>query len=290
MAKKFKIPSSTDLIYFMEAANQLNLSRAAESLGISQPSLTLAIQRLETLLGENIIHRHKKGVTLTCTGKQLLIHTRRLIEEWENVKSKTLDSLYEIQGNFTLGCHISLALDVLPRFLPTLLENNPNLEITLYHDLSRKITEKVLTHKVDIGIVANPIKHGDLIIRRLYNDKIKLWSNGKKNKNIDICSGKAILICDPELIQTKVILKKLEKEKFHYGRMLFSNSLEEIAKLTQSGCGIGILPSHVATHYRLKVVDEKIVYQDEICLLYRGEDRNIKSIQVITEAIKKTAW
>lgn len=110
------IPSPADLTYFLEIANLLNLSRAAESLGISQPSLSLAIQRLEKSVGTTVLVRHKRGVSLTKAGKQLLAHTRQLMQHWDSIKSETLASVYEIQGNFSIGCHPSVALFSLPRF------------------------------------------------------------------------------------------------------------------------------------------------------------------------------
>lgn len=287
MKKQHAFPSPIDLRYFLEVANLLNLSRAAESLGISQPSLTLAIRRLETSVGEDILMRHKRGVTLTRVGMQLLMHARSLLEQWESIRLEAVASIHEIQGSFTIGCHISLGLDTLPRFLADLMEKNPKLEIKLEHDLSRKITDHVINLTVDIGIVANPIRHPDLVIKHLYHDRVQLWTNGSKRKNTNPHSGEAVFICDPDLIQTKNILKKLKKENIAYSRIIYSNSLEVIAKLVKEGCGIGILPSNVATPYNLISINKKIFHQDEICLLYRGENRNIRAIQVITEAIKQ---
>src|SRR5690348_9278165 len=97
------MPSSHDLTYFLEAAASLNFSRAAERLGITQPSLTLAIQRLENSVGAPLFFRSKKGVTLTQPGKQLMLHARELLQQWELVKGQVLASASEVQGCFTLG-------------------------------------------------------------------------------------------------------------------------------------------------------------------------------------------
>jgi len=59
------LPSAAELEYFLEVANTLNLSRASERLGLSQPSLSLAIKRLELSIGTQLFIRHKQGVTLT---------------------------------------------------------------------------------------------------------------------------------------------------------------------------------------------------------------------------------
>lgn len=281
------IPSPSDLSYFIEVANLLNLSRAAESLGISQPSLTLAMRRLEEAVGTTILVRHKRGVSLTKAGKQLLAHTRQLLQNWENIKSETLASIEEIQGFFTIGCHTSVALYTLPRFLANLMETHPKLEINLKHDISRKITEQVINLTIDIGIVINPVKHPDLIIKSLNHDKTQLWySRDIQNRNQHLHTGDAILICDPDLTQTQTILKQLKKQKMNFSRLIATNNLEVIADLTQSGCGIGILPATVAASRNLMEVPNAPFYEDELCVLYRGENRDVKAIQVITHAIK----
>ena len=87
------IASPSDLCYFVEVANTLNISRAAERAGISQPSLTLAMQRLEEAIGTPLLCRSKSGVTLTQAGKQLLEHTKQLLHLWAQVKGQALARL-----------------------------------------------------------------------------------------------------------------------------------------------------------------------------------------------------
>lgn len=280
------IPSATDLMYFLEVANLCNLSRASENLNISQPSLTLAMQRLEHCVGTSIFIRHKKGMTLTKAGKQLLAHARQLLQHWEHLKAQTLASVNEVQGNFTIGCHTSVAICLLPKFLTQLMNEHPQLHITLQHDISRRITEKVINLTIDIGMVVNPVKHPDVVIKKLDVDKFTLWRSSNDNKIQQLESKKAILLCDPELFQTQALLKAMRKLNMHYDRIVPSSSFEVIAELTQKGCGVGILPSKIARKYNLKTPPKAPTYNDEICMLYRGENREVRGIQVITEAIK----
>lgn len=280
-------PTPSDLSYFVEVANILNLSRAAETLGISQPSLTLAMRRLEKSVGTPLLVRHQHGVSLTKAGMQLLAHTRQLLQQWDTIKSQALASMHDIQGSFTIGCHTSLGMHALPRFLAPLLEKNPRLEIKLQHDSSRKITEQVIQLQIDIGLVVNPTKHLDLIVKHLDDDKVTLFRSKSINKNNQFNAETTILLCDPDLLQTQSILKKMKKTGLMYQRIIPSNSLEVIADLTESGCGIGILPANVAAKRKLIRLAKSPVHQDEICLVYRGENREVKAIQVITDAIKK---
>ena len=75
--------SQAELKYFLEVANTKNLSRASERLGISQPTLSVAIKRLENSIGTELLIRQKRGVALTQAGKQLLIHAKQLLQYWE---------------------------------------------------------------------------------------------------------------------------------------------------------------------------------------------------------------
>ena len=287
--RKHMLPSATELEYFLEVCNSLNLSRASERLGISQPSLSLAIKRLEKTIGTSLFIRHKQGVFLTQAGKQLLLQTRQLLQHWNNTKYQAIASQQEVQGHFTLGCHSTIAIHTVAKFLPDLFEKYPKLQIHLKHDISRKITEEVINLSLDIGIVVNPIQHPDLIIRKLSDDEVTFWV-GKGKRNIqNIYAKNAVILCNPELTQTQTLLKKAKKHGINLDRIITIPSLEAIASLTASGAGIGILPNRVAQSLypqSLKRVAKMPTYRDEICLVYRNENRNVKAIQIIVDTIK----
>lgn len=282
-------PSPTELKYFLEVAHSLNFSRASERLGISQPSLSAAMNRLEEQVGASLFSRHKNGVALTQAGKQLLSHAKQLLQYWEDIKAKALASHHEVQGKFTLGCHSTMVNHILAGFLPDLLEKNPKLELELKFDIPRNITEEVINLSLDIGIVVNPLKHPDLIIQKLCDDTVGFWTGLGKRKIQNNHSGEAILLCDPHLTQTQSLLKTLKKKGMTYQRIIPMNSLDAIANLAANNCGIGILPSRVAKSLypkELKHVPNTPSYKDEICLVYRAENRGIFAIQSIINAAK----
>ena len=284
------IASSNDLSYFIELSNTLNFSRASERIGIAQPSLSAAIKRLEHAIGTELFIRGKNGVSLTQAGLRLLSHAKQLLQLWATVKSASLASHYEIQGSFIFGVHQSVALCALYKFFPNLLAKNPKLDIQLKHDLSRNIVEGIVNLSIDIGIVVNPIRHPDLIIHHLYEDEVTFWYN-KNLKNItqQMYTDNTIIICDPDLLQTQWLLKRAYKDGIKSPRFLPSSSLEVIANLTANGVGIGILPTSVALSAYpkiLKQIPKMPMFHDEICLVYRHENRNIKAMQTIINAIK----
>lgn len=283
------LPSAAELNYFLEITQTLNLSRAAERLGISQPSLSLAVKRLEQTIGAVLFIRHKYGVSLTPAGKQLMVHVRELLQQWEHTKAKALASSDEIQGHFTLGCNSIIAIYLLSKVLPDLLEKYSRLDIHLKHGLSQEITEQVNNLSIDIGVVINPFKHPELVIQKIGEDETGFWVGEGVRDIQTIGSKKAVVLCNPLSIQAQSLLTKSKQIGVVFHRMVPTESMELIAKLTLEGCGIGILPKRVATSIsregRLQHLPQLPSYSDELCVIYRHENKKIQAIQAVVRAI-----
>lgn len=285
-------PNFSDITYFMEVAETLNVSRAAERLGITQPSLSSAIKRLEHSIGTELLIRNRTGVQLTKAGKELAAKGRLLILNWEQLRSEVSKRKNAICGEYVIGCHPSVGLYTLPHFLAELMQAHPDLEINLTHDLSRKITEGVISFEIDFGIVVNPFRHSDLVIKELCTDEVQFWTAKHSSPTQDIKSDQAILICDHELTQAQSLIADLQKEKIKFRRIIHSGNLEIIANLTAAGVGIGILPKRVATRitsYGLKPASPKMpVFKDKICLIYRADMQRTQAAQIIIKAIRES--
>lgn len=279
-----QLPSPSDLQYFLEVAGTSNLSRAAERLGISQPALSLAMQRLEHSFGLQLLIRGKTGVQTTHAGQRLVQQARTLLAEWAKIRESARREQDEVSGTFTLGCHPSVALYSLPGFLPQLLKRHPHLEFKLLHDLSRRITEDVISFRVDFGIVVNPVPHPDLVIQTLAQDQVTLWCAPGGERGT--------LIYDPDLAQSQALLKQCARKGLKFDRTLTSSSLEIVASLTAAGGGVGILPTRVAKQVarskgsRLEpIAADAPRFADEISLVYRADAQKSQASKAIAKAI-----
>jgi DNA-binding transcriptional LysR family regulator len=273
------IPSHFDLSYFLEVASTLNISRAAERIGISQPSLSVSLKRLESVMGTPLLIRAKSGVQLTKAGRYLAQRGKNLLQEWEGIKAGALEHTSGLAGRFTLGCHVSVASYSLPVFLPKLLNAYPQIELQLAHDLSRKITEAVISHQLDFGIVVNPVSHPDLVIQLLCEDRVMAWDKAGRFSET--------LLFDPNLNQSQVILQKLEKKGVHFRRTITSSSLEVIASLAEAGAGTAILPSRVAMLCREPLqACGTASHSDRVCLVYRADAQKSNAAKAVIQAVK----
>lgn len=285
------LPSPAELTYFSEVAQSLSLSRASQRLGVSQPSLSLAMKRLENSFGVDLLVRHKQGVTLTPAGMKLLAQVKPLLQHWANTKIDAIDAHYAVQGKVSIGCRSSLTL-YLGHFLQDLMLRYPKLEIVFKFQSSLETTNDVIQSGLDIGVVINPLRHPDLVIYPAGKVELGFWRGQGQNPLQDIHSGSAVIICDLNVPQVQQMLRTLEKNNLRYDRILNANSLEVVAHLTAAGCGIGILPlcyAQISHADQLTKVVEWPTADDEFCLIYRHENKHVAAIQTVISELKALA-
>jgi len=281
------LPSSKDLLYFYELANELHVSRTAKKLNISQPSLTISVKRLESLLNAALFVRHAHGVTLTHVGKKLHADTKHLLLSWENTISGINDINQFENAKIVIGCHSTL-MPFLRKIAATLLLQHPKLEIHFHHDTSDRIAEAVLKGNIDIGLVTDPQIHQDIVLQPFTQTEFHFWVSIDHQEKIDLYAENTVILCHPQLPPTQYLIKKLQKKIKHPLRFSTVNHLEALVAMTIEGYGIGILPSaYTQTFFsdKLKIVPNTPIFKKPLYLSYRSENKN--AIQVILKAIKK---
>ena len=275
------MPSLAELNYFIEVAKTQNISRAAELCGLSQPALSHSLKRLETELDVQLFFREKTGVRLTRAGERFLVEARALIEKWASLAQVVKSNETAVSGLYKIGCHPSVAIYSLPHFLKDLLLKHPQLEVSLHHGRSRDIANDVIEWRLDVGLVINPPEHPDLVIKELAKDEVTLWV--AKSAYL-----KDTLILESGLFQTQSILKQLDKQKIKFARRIESSNLEVILSLTESGCGIGILPTRVAKSANVRHFSNQApVFEDRLCLIYRAGVHQQAGSRAIIDAISR---
>ena len=273
------LPSATDLEYFMEVCRTLNISRASERIGISQPTLTQSIRKLETAVGAQLLIRSRTGVRLTKSGQRISGQISALLELWGGLQKEAQQDEHELQGKFRVGAHPSVARYTLPQFFKELARRAPRVEIELVHDLSRHITDAIIGFRIDIGFVVNPVSHPDLVLRKLCDDVVTVFSAKNRFGNV--------LFGDPELIQTQWVLTRLKKAGLDFSHFVPAPNLEVVHRLVATGAGYGILPSlvaHCEPGVVLSVVDHKLpAFKDQVYLAYRKEAMTSRAAKTLIE-------
>lgn len=262
------LATSTEIEYFVEVYQTRHVSKAAIRLGITQPTLTLSLQKLEEKVGTKLFHRTKQGVVPTEQGSLFYRKALTLMENWKDLHNGIQQSTNEIFGRFKLGCHQSVGAYTLPKLFERLHAQAPEIELELMHDFSRKITEGIISYNIDIGFVVNPTRHPDLVLKKLGDDRVLFW----KKRGATHLPRK--IFADRNLLQMQEILGKTHAKDFKDWKLVSTSSLELIRTMTLSGQGIGILPERVAKADGAELVpyDSHLpTYEDKIFLAYRKD-------------------
>ena len=157
---------------FLTTADAGSLSRGARQLGISQPSLTVQIQRLELYLGTALFDRSSQGVSLTDAGRALYPRARRILEEVQAAEDALRREVAEGVGTLTIGAIPTIAPYVLPAALERLLVRQPAMRVELREDYSAVLAEMLRSGALDVAIAAQPFAFDKLELQSLGFDAL----------------------------------------------------------------------------------------------------------------------
>jgi DNA-binding transcriptional LysR family regulator len=260
-----------DLENFLAVASCRTLSEGAQKRGITQPSLSESIRRLERDLACVVFYRSKDGIRLTPSGRLILDRGRKAAEALLELSSLGLGQGQDqgpdsdlFQGrSLTIGCHHAVAAYTLPAALAQLHVLAPDFRVSLVHDFSRIIQAQIQSGRIDVGVIVNPTPVPDLVIKRLATDTVAVWA-ARRGAIPDR------LICDPDLFQAQAIMRRWRACPRD---IVSSTSLELIARLVDRGIGYGILPARVVEllGVKLRRVRSAPTYKDELAVVHRPE-------------------
>lgn len=268
-------PFRKEYEYFLSLASELNISKAAEKIGVQQAGLSKSLRNLELDLGRELFYRTNRGLLLTPFGKILQKNLIATIDSWQHSFAREEKRFQRIWGKFKFGMHPTLAQNFSPEFFPRICETYPELDLEMVLKSSSQVTKDVIEHNIQFGIVANPEKHSDLIIHKLNEEFVACWSSTPKNY-------KKILYYNPDMVE---VARKLRNFKEY--KKVPINDYEVIAANMSTATGLALLPSSVATKYPCLKQVGAMLFKVRICLIYRYDIQKSMAFDAILEEIKK---
>jgi LysR family cyn operon transcriptional activator len=148
---------------FYWAAKEKNLSRAAERLYVTQPSVSHAIKQLEEELSITLFHRGPKGVTLTDEGNILFEHVEQALVALESAERLISETASLLRGELRIGGGDSLIKYYLLSHLSSFCSDYPQIHLNLVNGTTSEIIQQVKSGRIDFGIVRLPIQDESLI-------------------------------------------------------------------------------------------------------------------------------
>ena len=284
------------LRYFVAVAEHGSLTAAARALGLTQPSLSMAMQLLERDLGTRLLLRDRSGVTPTATGVELLRRAPDLLGLVHSVEQRLRALESGDAGAFTIGCHESLGAYFLPELLAAFLPSHPRIELQLANDSSQNVRAGVLARKVDFGIVVNPLPHPELVLVSLCEDAVDLHvavepGQPKRTRKAALDRlRQGPLVYAGRITQSRKLIDALSAEGLVSDRHLVCGDLELVKSILRAGVGVGLLPRRVAAYGEPNALERlhpsMPFVPDTIALIYRSDMHRTGAAQVVKDALK----
>lgn len=289
------------LRYFRTIAREGSITAASRLLGVSQPTLSVAVRNLEEELGTRLLTRTRAGVELTATGQVLALRADAILSQVDEAIQHVRDLHEDEVGAFTVGCQESLGAYFLPGFLDRFLSACPGIVVDLWNGPSGQVRQAVLDRQVHYGLVVNCESHDDLVMTRLFDDQVGLFTTTSRGPEARITASRSVgldlarsvlasaplIWCDRPVFRT--LLGRIEAAGVAIPRQLVCGDLELVKSLCLEGIGVGLLPARVAAYGqpgRLRFLSPALPRHDDVIqLVYRGDLHRTRAAKVLREAL-----
>ncbi|TJZ76299.1 hydrogen peroxide-inducible genes activator [Chitiniphilus eburneus] len=245
----------TELRYIVAVARERHFGRAAASCFVSQPTLSVAVKKLEDELGVTLFERSAGDVTLTPIGERIVEQSQSVLEEVQVIKQLAEQGKDPLAGPLRLGIIYSISPYLLPHLIPALRERAPQMQVLLEEDYTARLAEMLKQGEIDLAIVAEPFHESGVVTQAIYDEPFVVatpkghpWEK-LDHVNSEQLSEENVLLLSPGNCFRDQVLQMcpdLNRESVPAGsslqRTLQGSSLTTIRHMVAGGIGVTVLP------------------------------------------------
>ncbi len=236
------------LRYFHALAREQHFGRAADACSVTQPALSMQIQELEASLGLDLVERTRAGVKLTAKGEQIAERAQRILNDVRDLVDFARQSAGVLSGRLRLGLIPSVAPYLLPPLLPLLKAQHPDLELHLRETQTETLLHELAEGKLDVLLLALPVKHHDIETLTLFEDRFLLALpktqnlSGRLKATPDLVKGERLLLLEEGHCLRDQALTYCSLKHVDTINTFGASSLSTIVEMVAAGLGITLLP------------------------------------------------
>ena len=160
----------TELKYIVAVARERHFGRAAEACFVSQPTLSVAIKKLEDELNVQIFERGTSEVSVTPIGEQIVTQAQRVLEQTLAIKEIAKQGKDPLVGPLRLGVIYTIGPYLLPTLVKQMIKRVPQMPLMLQENYTLKLIELLKQGEIDVAIMALPFPETGLMLRPLYDE------------------------------------------------------------------------------------------------------------------------
>lgn len=290
----------TELRYIVAVAQERHFGRAARRCFVSQPTLSIAIKKLEEELSVSLFDRSSNDIITTEAGDRIVAQARRVLEEADLIKHLANEEQNELEGAFKLGLIFTVAPYLLPKLIMELRDTAPKMPLMLDENYTNTLTEALKRGDLDAIVVAEPFQEPGIITEPLYDEPFfVIVPKGHHFEELDSVSPQmlskeqVLLLTEGNCLRDQVLSSCSDlasKQKIQgLTNTLQGSSINTIKHMVASGLAISVMPATALTendHMLFSIIPfEGEIPQRRVVLAYRRNFVRPKALAALRLAI-----
>jgi len=244
----------TELRYIVAVARERHFGRAAETCFVSQPTLSVAVKKLEEELGLQLFERGAGEVSVTPAGKTIVAQAQRVLEEAARIKELAAAGRDPLAGPLRLGAIYTIGPYLLPKLIPILRRAAPQMQLHIQENFTHVLAELLKNGEVDVILIALPFAEPGIEARAVYDEPFMVavpkghaWDGRKRPVSSEELTKESLLLLGEGHCFRDQVLDICHvvraKERSPLSRTVEGGSLETIRQMVAGGVGVTVLPS-----------------------------------------------
>lgn len=240
----------TELRYLVALDKERHFGRAAERAFVSQPTLSVAVKKLEAELGVTLFERNRGEARVTPAGRGIIDQAYRVLAEARNLELLAEQGRDELKGPLRLGVIYTVGPYLLPHLIPTLRRHAPDMPLVIEETFTRVLTQQLRSNELDAILVALPVDQPGTVTWPLYDEPFVVvmprghaWAEKSAIEPNELAGEELLLLGPGHCFRDQVMAACPDcREPDASEQPRAGSSLETIRHMVGSGLGITVLP------------------------------------------------
>lgn len=289
----------TELRYIVTLAQEQHFGRAAERCFVSQPTLSIAVKKLEDELGTALFERSKHAVRVTPVGEKVVRQAQTVLEQAESIKDLAQEGKNQLASPLRIGAIYTIGPYLFPHLVSQVQQRAPSMPLYIEENFTESLRVKIRNGELDAIIVALPFDEPDIVTRPLYDEPFMMLLPkehplaGKGQIDSQTLHEQDLLLLGEGHCFRDQVLEScptLNHSATDRHTITEGSSLETIRMMVASGLGCSVIPqSATGGHYQSPLVVTKPFKAPAptrtVALAWRASFPRPQAIDLLIEAI-----
>ncbi|MGB2131278.1 MAG: LysR substrate-binding domain-containing protein [Marinobacterium sp.] len=289
----------TELRYIVTLAREQHFGHAAERCFVSQPTLSIAVKKLEEELGVALFERSKNAVRVTPVGEKVVRQAQTVLEQAEAIKELAREGQDQLASPLRIGAIYTIGPYLFPQLIPQIQRLAPHMPLYIEENFTDNLRTKIRNGELDAIIIALPFHEADVLTRPLYDEPflMAMPKGHELARQAEIDSGqmneiRMLLLGEGHCFRDQVLeaCPTLNQSFHDQHTVTEGSSLETIRMMVASGLGTSVLPlSAIDNHPASDLIEIRPFKQPQpmrtVAVAWRASFPRPKAIDVLVDAI-----